>query len=78
MRSISEIIRDLRQCIGMGCEDCSYRDAMLAEALPFCGNCMDALESEACQALEDMQARCARYAEEIMMLREQLKEARHE
>lgn len=78
MRSTSEILRDLRQCIGMGCEDCSYRDAMLAEALPFCGNCMDALESEACQALEDMQARCDRYAEEIMMLREQLKEARHE
>ena len=78
MRSISEIIRDLRQCIGTGCEGCSYRDAMLAEALPFCGNCMDALESEACQALEDMQDRCARYAEEIMMLRERLKETYHE
>lgn len=49
MRSSSEIIRDLRQCLG-----------------------------ETCQALVDMQDRCARYAEEIMMLREQLKEANHE
>lgn len=78
MRSSSEIIRDLRQCLGTGCGDCSYRDAVLAATLPGCGNCMDALASEACQALEDMQARCARYAEEIMMLREQLKEANHE
>lgn len=60
MRSISEIIRDLRQCIGTGCEGCIYRDATPAEALPFCGNC------------------CARYAEEIMMLQERLKEANHE
>lgn len=39
---------------------------------------MDALASEACHALADMQDRCARYAEEIMMLWEQLKEANHE
>lgn len=79
MRSSSEIIRDLRQCLGTGCGGCSYRDAVLAATLPGCGNsCMDALDADACRALEDMQARCARYAEEIMMMREQLKEARHE
>lgn len=49
MRSSSEIIRDLRQCLG-----------------------------ETCQALADMQDRCARYAEEIMVLRQQLEEASHE
>lgn len=78
MRSTSEIIRDLRQCTGTGCEACSYHDAVLTVILPGCRSCMDSLKSEACRALEDMQARCARYAEEIMMLRERLKEAHHE
>lgn len=78
MRSSSEIIRDLRQCMGTGCEDCSYRDATPDEIFPGCGSCMDVLESEALQALEDMQDRCARYAEEIMVLRQQLEEVRHD
>lgn len=78
MRSSSEIIRDLRQCLGTGCGDCSYRDAVLAATFPGCESCMDALASEACQALADMQDRCARYAEEIMVLRQQLEEVRHD
>lgn len=73
MRSSSEIIRNLRMCVGPdhnACDTCVHLDP--------CGDCADLLMQEACQALEGMSARCARYAEEIMVLQEQLRGARHE
>lgn len=68
----SEIIGTLKHCVDphFPCEACVYE-----------AQCEDGqldLMLDAYQALADMQDRCARYAEEIMMLQERLKEARHE
>lgn len=64
MRNTNEIILALAICAGR-----ATRDA----AMNFAGLMVDAHA-----ALVEMQDRCARYAEEIMMLRERLKEANHE
>lgn len=68
MRNCSEIIRNMRECATQDCRECGvcvHRDTS--------GDCVFMLVSEACRALEDMQARCARYAEEIMMMREAMR-----
>lgn len=42
------------------------------------GRCITYLLLAARAALTEMQDRCARYAEEIMVLRQQLEEVRHD
>lgn len=69
MRSTNDIIRSLAVCAGPGCQGCSH-DLDAPDV-----NCIKQLTAEAHAALAAMQDRCARYAEEIMVLREQLKEA---
>ena len=72
MRNSSEIILLLKRCLEGSCQGCAH------ESMSAYGECEILLMDEARQALADMQARCARYAEEIMMLQERLKEANHE
>lgn len=73
MRDTNEIIRALAICAGLGCQGCCYE---------FCRDdgyrCLDELRVDAHAALTEMQDRCARYAEEIMVLRQQLEEVRHD
>lgn len=73
MKNTNEIIQSLAVCAGPGCQGCShdYWDAP-AE------NCIKQLTADAHAALTAMQDRCARYAEEIMVLRQQLEEVRHD
>lgn len=73
MRNTNDIIRNMRECAAQDCPGC----ATCVHGGPW-GDCVFYLMAEACQALADMQDRCARYAEEVMMLRERLKEANHE
>ena len=69
MRSTNDIIRSLAVCAGPGCQGCShYLDVPDV-------SCIKRLTAEAHAALATAQDRCARYAEEIMALRERLKEA---
>ena len=69
MRNTNDIILILKRCLEGSCRGCAH------EAVSY-GECELLMLSEACQALEDMQDRCARYAEEIMALRETLKKVR--
>ncbi len=72
MRNTNESIEDLGVCADAGgCGGCGFRVDMG-------GRCITYLLLAARAALTEMQDRCARYAEEIMVLREQLKEAHHE
>lgn len=69
MRNTNDIINDLSVCaLEEGCQECSR----LADPDV---DCIRILTAEACSALTKMQDRCARYAEEIMVLQERLKEA---
>ena len=72
MRNTNEIIEDpgVRANAG-GCGGCGFRVDMG-------GRCITYLLMAARAALTEMQDRCARYAEEIMVLREQLKKVRHD
>lgn len=72
MRNTNDIIRDLGRCARLGetCVGCAY-DAWHGPV-----PCTMRLLADAHQALTDMQDRCARYAEEIMALREALKKVR--
>lgn len=71
MRNTNDIIRGLDRCARPGetCVGCAYDGANGPE-------CTMRLLDDAHQALTDMQDRCARYAEEIMVLRETLKKVR--
>ena len=72
MRNTNEIIEDLGVCADAGgCGGCGFE-------IDMGGACITYLLLAARAALVEMQDRCARYAEEIMMLRERLKEANHE
>lgn len=68
MRNTNDIIRDLDRCAEGSCQGCAYE----ADS-PF-GACWILLQGDAQYALTDMQDRCARYAEEIMALRETLRQ----
>lgn len=70
MKNTNDIIRSLDCCSRTGgtCEGCAYDGANGPE-------CTMRLLADAHQVLTDMQDRCARYAEEIMVLREQLEGA---
>lgn len=72
VRSTNDVIQSLGVCAGEGgCGGCGLRDD-LGE------RCITELMLEAHAALTAMQDRCARYAEEIMVLRQQLEEVRHD
>lgn len=70
MRNTNDIIRDLDRCVEGSCQGCAYEEHSTG------GECWILLQGDARYALTDMQDRCARYAEEIMMLRETLKKVR--
>lgn len=63
MSSTNDIIRSLAVCAGPGCQGCCHL-GYPAES------CIKQLVAEAHAALTAAQDRCARYAEEIMVLRE--------
>lgn len=70
MRNTNDIIHDLSVCTcEEDCQGCSHLDDMDL-------GCTRILMAEACSALTRMQDRCARYAEEIMALRERLEGTR--
>ena len=72
MRNTNEIIEDLGVCADAGgCGGCGFK-------IDMGGACITYLLLAERAALVEMQDRCARYAEEITMLRERLKEANHE
>lgn len=69
MKNTNDVIQSLGVCAGEGgCGGCGFRDDLG-------GRCITELMLEAHAALTAAQDRCARYAEEIMVLRERLKEA---
>ena len=72
MRNTNEIIGDLSVCANAGgCGGCGFKTDMG-------GACITYLLLAARAALVEMQDRCARYADEIMVLRQQLEEVRHD
>lgn len=72
MRNTNEIIEDLGVCADAGgCGGYGFKVDMS-------GRCITYLLLAARAALTEMQDRCARYAEEIMVLRQQLEEVRHD
>ena len=72
MKNTNEIIRALAICAGPDHQGCFY------EFYRARGRCIAGLMVDTHAALVEMQDRCARYAEAIMVLRQQLKEANHE
>ncbi len=73
MKNTNEIIQSLAVCDGPGCQGCCY-EIHRADG----GRCLAGLLPDAHAALAAAQDRCARYAEEIMVLRERLDEVRHD
>ena len=73
MRNTNEIIEALAICAGPGCQGCCYESCRVDW-----GRCLDGLLVDAHAALTEMQDRCARYAEEIMVLRQQPEEVQHD
>ncbi len=69
-----EIVRSLRICstaIMEGCGGCIFETTKTPE-----GECSDDLYGIAADLIEELTDRCARYAEEIMELKEQLRKYR--
>lgn len=62
-----ELVAGLRQCIGGGCEGCPFENGSATDE----EWCVSALVRAAADRLEEYVDRCARYVEEIMVLREQ-------
>ena len=63
MVKTSDLVADLRTCLRGECSTCGHE----------CGNadCLDRIMEDAADRLEELVDRCARYAEEIAVLREQ-------
>lgn len=71
-----EIVRSLRICstaIMEGCGGCMLESETTGTLGEMCG---DALRTVAADLIDEMTDRCARYAEEIMELKEQLRKYR--
>ena len=68
-----EIVKALRCCASIGWSGCSFcqREELDVEEV----GCRDALNLSAADRLEELLDRCARYAEEIAVLRERQREA---
>lgn len=58
----TDLVADLRVCLRDECSACGHE----------CGNadCLDRIMEDAADRLEELVERCARYAEEIAVLRE--------
>lgn len=71
MRTTNDIIQGLAACadLAANCRSCGYASEH---------RCSMRLLRDAHAALAAAQDRCARYAEEIMVLRQQLEEVRHD
>ena len=66
-----EIVRSLRWCgtgTDEGCNDCAFEPQCDEDAV----GCVGALCDTAADKIEELVARCARYAEEIAVLREKV------
>lgn len=59
-----DLVADLRVCLRGECSACSHE----------CGNadCLDRIMEDAADKIEELVDRCARYAEEIAVLREKV------
>lgn len=71
-----EIVRSLRVCaaaIMEGCGGCIFESETTGTLGEMCG---DALHTAAADLIDELTDRCARYAEEIMELKEQLRKYR--
>lgn len=66
-----ELVAALRKCgsVGAGCDGCPFEGSAAARNFL----CSDALVRAAADRLEEYVDRCARFSEEIMVLRERLK-----
>lgn len=64
MVKTTDLVADLRTCLRGECSTCGHE----------CGNadCLDRIMEDAADRLEELVDRCARYAEEIAVLREKL------
>ena len=67
MVKTTDLVADLRVCLRGECSDCGHE----------CGNddCLDRIMEDAADRLEELVDRCARYADEIAVLRERGKRA---
>lgn len=65
MVKTADLVTDLRVCLRGECSACGHE----------CGNadCLDRIMEDAADRLEELVERCARYAEEIAVLRERAK-----
>nr|DAT32161.1 MAG TPA: Protein of unknown function (DUF551) [Caudoviricetes sp.] len=65
MVKTTDLVADLRTCLRGECSACGHE----------CGNadCLDRIMEDAADRLEELVIRCARYAEEIAVLRERQK-----
>ena len=65
MAKTTDLVADLRVCRHGGCSACGHD----------CGNasCIDRIMEDAANRQAELVARCARYAEEIAVLREEVK-----
>ena len=64
MVKTTDLVADLRVCLRGECSDCGHE----------CGNadCLDRIMEDAADKIEELVERCARYAEEIAVLREKV------
>ena len=64
MVKTTDLVADLRTCLRGECSTCGHK----------CGNadCLDRIMEDAADRLAALGARCARYAEEIAVLREKV------
>lgn len=67
MKKTEELVAGLRQCISGGCEGCPFDNGSATDE----EWCVFALVRDAADRLEEYVDRCARFSEEIMVLREQ-------
>lgn len=69
MVKTADLVADLRVCLHGECSVCGHE----------CGNnndCLDRIMEDAADRLEELMERCARYAEEIAVLRERVEALR--
>lgn len=64
MVKTTDLVADLRTCLSGECSTCGHE----------CGNadCLDRIMEDAADRLDELVYRCARYAEEIAVLREKV------
>lgn len=68
MVKTTDLVADLRACLSDECSACGHE----------CGNsdCLDRIMEDAADKIEELVERCARYAEEIAVLRKRVEALR--